>query len=746
MLRNPTRSTLVALVTVTLCLCTAATGFAQAEHSIARIWVDETLDAIRISRARPPVHARNLYHLSAAMYDAWAAYDGTAAQVLHEERTSAPGGDVDAARREAISYAAFRLLIWRFKDTAGAATSIPAITQRMQGLGFDPTNAETSGNSPSALGNRIAEAYITFGLSDGSNEANDYANQIYQPVNEEFFPELEGNPTLTDPNRWQPLAFADGFVDQSNIPANRIVPEFLSPEWGNVKGFALTPADLTVHQRDGTDWFVYHDPGPPPLYGTSRQDEYLDGFQLVVERSGDLDPTDGVMMDISPGALGNNPLGENTGTGHPVNPSTGQPYAAQVVPAADFYRVIAEFWADGPDSETPPGHWFSIAHIATDHPAFERRIAGRGPIVDALQYDVKLYLTLGGAMHDAAVSAWGIKGYYDYIRPISALRGVGVVGQRSDPGGRSFHDGGLRVVPGKVEIITPESIQEGERHEHLSFFSATRNIGEVAVKAWRGPAFVSDPDDDTAGVGWILLRNWWPYQRPNFVTPPFAGYVSGHSTFSRAAAEALAAFTGDEYFPGGLGEFPVPQNDFLVFEQGPSVPLTLQWATYFDASDESSLSRIWGGIHPPADDIPGRLVGSKVGRAAFAKAQSLFAGGAECTAGPTTFCLNGGRYRVEVTWTDFAGNSGAGQTVAGGSTADSGLFWFFDESNWELMVKVLDGCAVNGNVWVFGAATSDVEFHITVTDIQTGATKTYSNPLGNAAQAITDTSAFPTGC
>jgi hypothetical protein len=125
-------------------------------------------------------------------------------------------------------------------------------------------------------------------------------------------------------------------------------------------------------------------------------------------------------------------------------------------------------------------------------------------------------------------------------------------------------------------------------------------------------------------VGWIRCENWWPYQRPSFVTPPFAGYVSGHSTFSRAAATILTEFTGSEYFPGGLGEFEAPRNEFLVFEQGPSVDVTLQWATYFDASDETSLSRIYGGIHPPQDDIPGRFMGDAIGREAFDFASRLF--------------------------------------------------------------------------------------------------------------------------
>jgi len=144
-------------------------------------------------------------------------------------------------------------------------------------------------------------------------------------------------------------------------------------------------------------------------------------------------------------------------------------------------------------------------------------------------------------------------------------------------------------------------------------------VDTIKLKAWRGHNhdYITDPDTSTAGVSWIPAGEWWSYQRPTFVTPPFAGYVSGHSTFSRAAAEVMTLLTGDEFFPGGMGEFHAPKNEFLVFEDGPSMDVTLQWATYRDASDQTSLSRIWGGIHPPADDIPGRVIGEKVGIEAF---------------------------------------------------------------------------------------------------------------------------------
>ena len=446
---------------------------------------------------------------------------------------------------------------------------------------------------------------------------------------------------MTDPHRWQPLALKF-FKDQA---CNIIIggyPDFLSPEWGQVTSFSLTRAVRTIYQRDGFNYWVFRDPGAPPYIGTESDEYYRWGFELVSTWSSHLDPTDGVLWDISPRSIGNAPLpdpdeyesfydlfdGGDWGKGYHVNPVTGEPYAPQIVPRGDYARVLAEFWADGPASETPPGHWFTIANYVSDHELTVKRLAGQGPILGDLEWDVKLYLALGGAVHDCAVSAWGIKGWYDYLRPISALRYMADRGQSSDPKGPSYHVDGVRLYPDFIEVVTEESTALGERHEHLK-----GEEGKIAVNAWRGPDYIIDPETDEAGVGWILAENWWPYQRPSFVTPPFAGYISGHSTFSRAAAEVLTQFTGSPWFPGGLGEFYCPMNEFLVFEDGPSVDVTLQWASYYDASDQTSLSRIWGGIHPPADDIPGRIIGSKIGRTAFNKALSYFTVGDGCRSG-----------------------------------------------------------------------------------------------------------------
>jgi len=591
------------------------------EQSVARQWNEIMLEAIRADFARPTVHARNLFHTSVAMWDAWAAYDPVAATYIHHEKASAP--DVAAARAEAISHASYRVLSARFGTSPGSVATLAALDAKMSELGYDTAVTTTVGTSAAALGNRIGAAVLAFGAKDNANEVGGYTNLSYEPVNPPLLPAFPGNPTLLDTNRWQPLAL-EFFIDQSGNPFPTGEPEFLSPEWGAVTPFALRDADRTVFRRRGFDYVVYHDPGPPPLLGGEGDAEYRAGFEQVVEWSSKLDPSDGEVLDIGPGARGNNTLGTNDGSGRTLNPRTGEPYAPQIVPAGDYYRVLAEFWADGPDSETPPGHWFVLANYVSDHPDVVKRIRGTGPELGALEWDVKLYLALSGAMHDSAVTAWGVKGWYDYIRPVSAIRYLADNGQSSDPDGPSYHVDGIALIPDVIEVVTAETIAPGARHGGPTGLS-DENVGKIAFRAWRGPDFIFDPETSTAGVGWILAENWWPYQRPSFVTPPFAGYVSGHSTYSRAAAELLTAFTGDPYFPGGLGEFEALRDSFLVFENGPSETVTLQWATYFDAADECSISRIYGGIHPRADDIPGRLMGATIGPAAFETASAYFA-------------------------------------------------------------------------------------------------------------------------
>ena len=280
---------------------------------------------------------------------------------------------------------------------------------------------------------------------------------------------------------------------------------------------------------------------------------------------------------------------------------------------------MAEVWADGPHSETPPGQWNVIANYVADHPLMRgnKKIGGWGKVVNDLEWDVKVYLALNGALHDAAIWCWGTKNYYDSSRPITLVRYMGGLGQSSDSASPSYHPDGLPLVPGLIELITPASTQPGGSHALL-----LGHEGEIAIRAWRGSP--DNPHSSTGGVAWKRAVEWMPYQASTFVTPPFPGYPSGHSTYSRAAAEVLAAITGRAYFPGGLGTFVASQDQYLSFEVGPTQTVTLQWATYFDAADQAGLSRRLGGIHPYYDDYPSRITGSLIGRKGWAKAQEYF--------------------------------------------------------------------------------------------------------------------------
>ena len=553
-------------------------------RSVARVWDEALLDAIRRDVPAPTVHARNLFHVSVAMWDAWAAYDPTADGYLVREKR--PAEDVQAAREAALSYAAYRILLHRYSLAAGLEQTFDDLVATMGRLCYRIDYTSTEDDSPAALGNRIASAVIALGRSDGSLEAQRYADPGYRPVNAPLVVR-DGGAAMSDPSRWQPLAL-DRFIAQNGVLIPGKVQRFVGSHWGHVRAFALPPG------RDG----LPADPGAPPAYGDA-------GFAAaavdVVRRSSELDGNDPATIDVGPRTRGGNALGLNDGRGHARNPATGQPYPPNVVRRGDFARALTEFWADGPKSETPPGHWNTIANEVSDSAEIRRELGGRP--VDPLEWDVKLYFALNGALHDAAVAAWGVKRNYDTARPISMIRYLGARGE-------------LPLVPGLVERVTGASSAPGARHAHLR-----EHAGELAVRSW----LANPQPDHPAGVGWVLATQWLPYQQPTFVTPAFAGYVSGHSTFSRAAAEVLTAITGSPYFPGGLLEWKV-EKGALVNEPGPTTEVTLQWATYFDAADDAGISRLYGGIHIPADDFAGRRLGAWCGTDAWARALRYFDG------------------------------------------------------------------------------------------------------------------------
>jgi hypothetical protein len=590
-------------------------------YTIARNWSERALEGIRMDTPHPPGQARNLFSFSVCMYDAWAAYDPNAVGFIYHAKHTA--SDVAAARREAISYAMYRMMLERHAYSRTATNQAGANPVFMAALGYDTNNVSRDPSTPAGVGNRIYDAVSAWFLEDGSRQtagtpfpaANppiaypDYPAghpRRYVFVNGMMNPFLHGttdgtNNTLIDVNKWQRLIVANS-IDQNGFPQNPL-QGYLGAQWLWARAFSLSRTD------SDKPWI---DPGPPPFLGTATDAEFKANLVAVIRSSSELTTQDGVTIDISPATIGDNTLGANDGHGYTVNPVTGQPYAPNMVLRGDFTRALTEFWADGPSSETPPGHWNSIAnHVSDDMPV--KRIGGTGPDVDRLEWEVKLYFALNASLHDAACAAWSVKRYYNGWRPISAIRYCGGLGQSSDPSLPSYHASGLPLVPGLIELVTDATVSSG-RHGGLT-------PGKIAVLSWPGqPEF---PQDETSGVRWLHAEDWMTYQKKTFVTPGFPGYISGHSTFSRAAAEVMTAFTGSKWFPHGLGTYAITK---LINEAGPVQPVTLQWASYYDAADQVGLSRIWGGIHPPADDFAGRRVGAEVGTTVWNLARKYFDG------------------------------------------------------------------------------------------------------------------------
>ena len=595
-------------------------------YSIARHWSERALEGIRMDTPHPPAQARNLFSYSVCMYDAWAAYDPTAVGFIYHGKHTAP--DVAAARREAISYATYRMMLERHSYSRTATNQSYAGPNFMTALGYDTNNVSRDTNTPAGLGNTIYDMVSAYFINDGSRQANGVAYPATNPPspvypdypvghprrylfvpNERMDPfshgtTFAGTNTLFDVNIWQRLN-VPGAIDQNGFTAPPL-QGYAGAQWLWVRAFSLS-------RIDGDKAWI--DPGPPPNLGTTKA-WFLSNLVENIRYSSQLTTADGVLTNISPGAIGNNSLGANDGHGYLLNPVTGLPYAPNIVLRGDFTRALTEFWADGPSSETPPGHWNSIANHVSDDMAANAlpfRVGGTGPVVDRLEWDIKLYFTLNAAVHDAACAAWSVKRQYNGWRPISAIRHCGGLGQSSDSGLPSYHTNGLPLVTNLIELVTSDTVTSG-RHAGLT-------PGKIAIFCWPGQP--EDPTTEVSGVRWIHAEDFMPYQKKTFVTPAFPGYISGHSTFSRSAAEAMALFTGSKWFPNGLGSFTLPG---LINEAGPTAPVTLQWASYYDAADQVGISRIWGGIHPPADDFPGRVVGSQVGSNVWALAKTFFDG------------------------------------------------------------------------------------------------------------------------
>jgi len=196
------------------------------------------------------------------------------------------------------------------------------------------------------------------------------------------------------------------------------------------------------------------------------------------------------------------------------------------------------------------------------------------------------------------------------------------------------------------------------------------------------------------------------------------GTFGGHDCADLGVlADADGLYVGAHWNPSG--------NDFfLCSDETPGTPMATSYRSGDGGSTWENLSFAFGEY---------RALGIR----------ATFAGGEEsCVPSPTSLCLRNGRFRVQANWRDFEENSGTANVVR--LTDETGYLWFFAETNVEVVVKILDACSFTNTFWVFAGGLTSVDVDLTITDMQTGFTKVYSNELGVPFAPIQDTGALPT--
>jgi hypothetical protein len=506
--------------------------------------------------------ARALAIVHTCMYDAWAAYDDIAVGTtdINGTRRQPSGQRTDDNKAKAISFAAYRCL----RNLYPGDASLTRLRAKLTVLGYDPNDM----TPPASIGNIAAQAVIDARAIDNSNQ---YGNapcpdgnvcpspnapvQVFAAV-----PCTQGSPTtpgelLDTPAGLEPLPCVGPGGDPTGpyadyddittgyshyVPSNPLMG-FCTPLLAvcPAPDPFIDPAQPWPEVVDPNHWqpLVYVNHGRQTFVGAHW--ERVTSFALT-----SADQFDDELVVPPPDLMRNSGQYQNN-----VNQMIQFSRALD-----DTSKLIVEYWADGPNSELPPGHWALFAQYVSQRD------------IHTIDQDVKMFFAMHNASFDASIVAWHIKRKYDGVRPITAIRYT----------------------------------KQGQN-----------------ILAWGGPG---QPTEHIPG------EQWTPYNPGSNLTPPFPGYFSGHSVFSRSSATVLQLCTGSDTF----GFSTILQPGFGRVEPNiPPVPTTFSYATFSDAATEAGLSRLYGGIHFPDDNTSAQAIGVLIGQQAWAKALTYFNGTAQ---------------------------------------------------------------------------------------------------------------------
>jgi hypothetical protein len=337
------------LLTVLTLLATASVQvMAQSEPTIVVQWNNAALQGVRYSKLGPPMVARALAIVHTCIFDAWAAYNQKAVGTQLGGSLRRPKSEQTAANKsKAISFAAYRATVDLFPTD-----KTTVFDPMMAALGYDSTDQSTDVKTPSGIGNVACNAVLTFRHNDGSNQlGNLTASGVPYADYTHYVPvnpptTVPVNPaTVNDVNRWQPLQYIDGL-------GNFVTQNFVGAQWTQVIPFSMTSAD---------EFRSFVSAFGPARFGSAR---FLQQARDLITFSAKL---------------------------------------------TDRQKMIAEYWANGPHTELPPGHWDLFAQFVSNRDD------------QNVDQDVKMFFALTNAIFDAGIAAWDAKRAFDSVRPVTAI-------------------------------------------------------------------------------------------------------------------------------------------------------------------------------------------------------------------------------------------------------------------------------------------------------------------------------------
>ena len=339
----------VCLTSVILALIGALPPAVRA--SVVSDWNKAALAEVRLAKQGPPIVARSLAIAHTCMYDAWASYSDKALGAVVGDTMRRPGGQRNAAnRQEAISYAAYGCL--RNVFPAGESRLRTAMTA----MGYNPDNLSTDPTTAAGLGNSVALAVIASRRHDGSNQYGDLAPGAYKDYTGYM---AQNGPMPYCSPQWlvcPPLVINDEYKWQPLYNDLGVLQTFIAPHWERVQPFALTAASQ-FDELQGLKSL--------PAIQRDNPARYKANVDLIVKYSQELTPE---------------------------------------------RKLIVEYWADGPASEFPPGHWGLFAQFVSER---DKHSMGK---------DAKLFFAMHNASFDAGIAAWHLKRKFEGVRPITAVR------------------------------------------------------------------------------------------------------------------------------------------------------------------------------------------------------------------------------------------------------------------------------------------------------------------------------------